>query len=680
MIPQAHQGLNLVPCCGISARFRYTNIAYGGSWADDDIDLASISVPIERSRHQSHHEAFGGSGRGGRSAPGDPGPPYIIKLSQLPIACNDLFVEDLFQSRYTPYVKFKILVDPAADPLQTGTIRKIAFVELESYLDYSKALKWHDLYYRPGRRVVVDIADFQDFQHSVKYNQEHQQQLLDLEQDVASGKFRLTGPSGPMNRGSPITPHRNLGPKLGSHAGAGSGAETSKPGFDTVLSKPKPKPNPFGAAKPVDVLAKENEIQKKLITVNHTTIKTMGSVEDATPRERRKSMNILRRESNAENLPQPPAITTEQPTSKYSPAPATSVYGDGKSGISLAQILSAANSDSTLAANSAKNSPKPAVSKPTILKKKAISSPVISVQQLAKSEAHGPETTERKDTEAKLPQNTDDSAIKSSVETTDKTASKEKESAEKNESPPKDNHPPSENNKTSAPTTQPSTNLKNRPDFKHMFEEITQKYVPKEKPNKLKGRGPFRETNANGKISSESDDKNASRNHSPAKPNGRKNSRDIPSGPRRPPKARTPRRRDASEDKKSEDVVTQNGESKVERSNDKLRASSLTSKQEVRSNTIRESVPNGDGERNSTRKERGPGSGSRRGSASNKQSDKTIDNSTNHPEPGERSKRGTWNSRGRGNNRRRGRGGANLHYVRNEQLHQEKAPALETVQ
>lgn len=679
-MPRSHRVLYAHHCCEILARFWYTNIAYGGSWADDDIDLASISVPIERSRHQSHHETFGGSSRSVRGAPGDPGPPYIIKLLQLPVACNNLFVEDLFQSRYTPYVKFKILVDPAADPLQTGTVRKIAFVELESYQDYSKALKWHDLYYRQGRRVVVEMADFQDFQHSVKYNQEHQQQLLELEQDVASGKFRLTGSSGPMNRGSPIAPHRSLGPKLGSHAGAGSGAETSKPGFDTVLSKPKPKPNPFGAARPVDVLAKEGEIQKKLITVNHTTIKTMGSINSDPPRERRKSMNILRRDSKAEDSPQPPAAAAEQPNSKYSPAPAASVYGDGKSGISLAQILSAANSDSNLAANSAKNSPKPAVSKPTILRKKAMNSPALSVQQLARNEAHGPETTETTETQAKLPQNTDDSAIEHLVETTDKTTLKEKGNADKNPSPTKDVDLPSENNKASAPTTQTSANLKNRPDFKHMFEEITQKYVPKEKPNKFKGRGPFRETNVNGKTTSESDDKNASRNNSSAKPNGRKNSRDIPSGPRRPPKARTPRRRDGPEEKKGDDVVTQNGEGKVERSNDKLRASSLTSKQEVKSSTTRDSVPNGDGERNSARKERATSSGARRGSASNKQTDKTIDDSTNHSEPGERPKRGSGNSRGRGGNRRRGRGGANLHYVRNEQLNQEKAPVLETVQ
>ena len=658
----------------------YTNTAYGGSWADDDIDLASISVPIERSRHQSHHEAFGGSGRGVRGAPGDPGPPYIIKLSQLPVACNNLFVEDLFQSRYTPYVKFKILVDPAADPLQTGIVRKIAFVELESYQDYTKALKWHDLYYRQGRRVVVEMADFQDFQHSVKYNQEHQQQLIELEQDVASGKFRLTGSSGPMTRVSPIAPHRNLGPKLGSHAGAGSGAETSKPGFDTVLSKPKPKPNPFGAAKPVDVLAKEDEIQKKLITVNHTTIKTMGSVEPAPPRERRKSMNILRRDSKAEDSPRPPATAPEQPNSKYSPAPVTSVYGDGKRGISLAQILSAANSDSNLAANSAKNSPKPAVSKPTILKKKAMNSPVVSVQQLARYEANEPESTEKTETQAKLLQNPDDSAIKHPVETTEKPTLKEKSHANKNPSSPKDDDPSSENNKATAPTTQTSTNLKNRPDFKHMFEEITQKYVPKEKPNKYKGRGPFREPNVNGKITSESDDKNAPRNNSPAKPNGRKNSRDIPSGSRRPPKARTLRRRDGTEEKKGEDVVVQNGEGKVERSNDKLRASSLTSKQEVKSNTTRDSVPNGDGETSAAKKERATGSGARRGSGSNKQTTKTFDGSTSHSEPGERPKRGSWNSRGRGNNRRRGRGGANLHYVRNEQLNQEKTPVLETVQ
>lgn len=113
--------------------FTFTNkksidIAFGGSWADADVDMASISVPIEKG---SFHDGDGFN----QHHLGDPvisGPPYIIKLLNLPVTANDSFVQDLFQSRFTPYVKFKIVTDPASNILETHVIRQVAFVELES--------------------------------------------------------------------------------------------------------------------------------------------------------------------------------------------------------------------------------------------------------------------------------------------------------------------------------------------------------------------------------------------------------------------------------------------------------------------------------------------------------------------------------------------------------------------
>lgn len=634
--------------------------------------------------------------------PGDPGPPYIVKLTQLPVSCNSLFVEDLFQSRYTPYVKFKILADPTTDPLRTGNLRKIAFVELESYQDYSKAVKWHDLYYRQGRRVVIEMADFRDFQDSVRFNQEHQGSLEDLEREVASGNFR------------PHAPASNLGPKLGSHAGAGSGAETSKPGFDTVLSKPKPKPSPFGAAKPVDVMAKEGEIQKKLVTVNHTTIKTVGSVD--APKERRKSVNILRRDtkpepvvvtspSSAPGQPVPPDDAKSATT--YSPAPIASVYGDGKN-ISLAQLLSSANNEQNLTSNNSKSSPKPAASKPIILKKKAVTAPIIA-PKLVESESEAVEKVEPRAVETTPPRTTEPVA----------NIAKPPRRETTNERKPVEPTPRTPNEplfkKTEHPNSQDATSQqKDRPDFKHMFKELTQKYVPKERNNKPRGR--YREADTN---VSEHEERVAS-NASPNKHTGRRNSREASNSTRKTPRLpRAPRRRDKPENEEepgppripsNEPAVSK---AKFERSKDTKRSEKAHTE---RQKFERNSKPDGSREategsleshraksadsfsadRNehsplkpqgsTTKHDRAEGGKSkgrreRREKATANQSPEKLDGA-NDESTGEHtnSERGNHSGRSRGGHRRRGRGNVNLHYVRLKQLDLDKSMISEAVQ
>ena len=44
----------------------------------------------------------------------------------------------------------------------------------------SKALKWHDLYYKANRRVTVEVADFNDFQNCIKFNQEHEREIMQI--------------------------------------------------------------------------------------------------------------------------------------------------------------------------------------------------------------------------------------------------------------------------------------------------------------------------------------------------------------------------------------------------------------------------------------------------------------------------------------------------------------------
>lgn len=661
----------------------HTNVAYGGSWADDDIDLSSISVPIERSRHQPHHEVFGSSTRGSRGGPDDPGPPYIIKLLQLPVACDNPFVEDLFQSRYTPYVKFKILVDPASDPLHSGIVRKVAFVELQSYQDYSKALKWHDLYYRQGRRVVVEMADFQDFQHSIKFNEQHHLQLVEIEKDAASGKFRQSsGPSATGTRNSAFVSHSDMGPKLGSHTGAGSGAEASKAGFETVLSKPKPKPNPFGAAKPVDVLAKEEEFQKKLITVNNTTIRTIGSGDSPAPRERRKSMNILKRETKTEIPAQPPTASEEKQTPKYSPASTVSVYGDGKSGVSLAQLLSNTNTDSNLAANSAKSSPKPPVSKPTILKKKNTSSPVVQAQHLSKTTSNGPSI---KDLDTSIPKSTPkpdngkgaaekgtESSVKETVEA---------KSADEPKFPPKEDKPEkAEPKPISKPTAKTGEKSNDRPDFKHMFEEMTQKYVPKERTNRTKTRN--RGDKFNGKAGHDNNGKHEPHFPGESKQADRRDSKSSARGPRRNSSNRDHRKKDTPIEKKTRSTSEVESDPKEKRERKPVRKQRINDSAAKQETKIEQS--GGETQRAPKKKEdrRSP-SAPRKSTADlskpTSSTDKTGDDS-NEQKPMEKLTRGSTNSsRGRGN-RRRGRGTANLHYVRNKLLSNEKPQVLDPVQ
>lgn len=399
-------------------------LAYGGSWADDEIDIASISVPIEKNRGYSgsadlYRSGYGGGGYGSRGSNFmDNGPPYIVKLANLPVTSNDDFVEDLFRSRYTSFVKFKIVFDPSSQPLESGIVKKIAFVELSSFSDQSRVLKWHDLFYRGSRRVVIESADFLDFKNCMSFNQENEQKLRDVEREFLAGRNRHgwaddhdrgTHGHGPMNgahghqllgfgrgaladRAPPPNRTDNM-PALGGHLAS---EEADVPKKIAVASHPKP--NPFGNAKPVDILSKQHEIEKQLITINHTTIKTAGTMEP--PKSTKKSSEgksaDAAKTSTHKEVTNGEVSATGASTKKpgFAPAPIpTSVYGPKQS---LADILAKNDSDLALspkqsARKSATATPKPHVIKPTILKKKpaVTSSPTQHhVEPILQSEEH----------------------------------------------------------------------------------------------------------------------------------------------------------------------------------------------------------------------------------------------------------------------------------------------------
>lgn len=521
--------------------------------------MASISVPIEKHKHSvyskdpfgSSHPSggFGGHSYNRLSGLHDNGPPYIVKLLNLPITSNDGFIEDLFKSRYTTFVKFKIVVDPSSNILETHVIKKVAFVELESFQEMNKVLKWQDLYYKATRRVVVELADFHDFQHCISFNQEHEREIQQIQDDFVKqkqsqhfghGAFEH-GPSRNININSPPRKYQ----PLNSHATASlqpslSDRKSSTPqegsGAPPPAAPPKNKPNPFGAAKPVDVLSKQHEIDKKLITINHTTIKTLGpmaddlgldqhgttethtsSEESHVPRERRPSqkssrrpsVNILKRPSPSinQNAPSPESHQESNETEKSqlmkAPIP-ESIYAPKDDNKSLAELLSKNKNPSPPKGRgtpkSIKNSPKPNTNKPVILKKKTQAPTVDLTVKESEFIFDSENSTANKDVDKKSKDKEIDDKLKKINDSLSQSnlledihesrvngSSKSKESApdvkSSHEVEGKINEPQSvptqeENKKTievHAPPSQEAERAKDRPNFKKHFAELSKR-------------------------------------------------------------------------------------------------------------------------------------------------------------------------------------------------------------
>lgn len=389
--------------------------SYGGSWADDEIDIASISVPIEKNKSLGGSDSgiFGPGGYGrSRNFLVDQGPPYIVKLLHLPVSCDDIFVKDLFSSRFMLFIKFKIVYDPVSNPLETGIVKKSAFVELKSFSDQNRVVNWQDLYYKGNRRVIIEPADYADFQGCMKFNHENDSELRRIEREFLANKTRgsfegrrsshsghipglgvlgeleamhLSGRDnlrmgGPGRRSSFGSGGHNGPPQpkpltrfTSSHTAT---PQVIDPGHETpALGPPKPKPNPFGNAKPVDILAKEHEMDKKIVSIDPNTVTALSS--DSEDMLKKKGSN------DANGRVRAPLKTVESAKSEsnaLSPAPIpSSIYGQKKS---LADILSTkSESEDTRTPNakgrkSANGTPKPQ-GKPVILKKKpsTVSSP-----------------------------------------------------------------------------------------------------------------------------------------------------------------------------------------------------------------------------------------------------------------------------------------------------------------
>lgn len=335
-------------------------------------------------------------------------------------------MEDLFRSRFTHFAKLKIVVDPSSQPLETGLVKKIAFVELNSFADQNRVLKWQDLFYKGSRRVVIEMANFMDFKNTMEFNQKHADELASAEQGFLSHRPKPQV-MGRRTSVEPLARHEfHRGPPSLHHAAPATNGD-STPVLGTpvlgarvqgapvkgtpVLAKPAaPKPNPFGNAKPVDVNARLHEIEKQLITINHTTIRTAGTPDKKKVRklkDRRGSSEKEERETNHIQSKVEGLEAHKESHSEVSPEEAhekcaSKVGADSQDEMkptqpppsiydlkhSLADLLSAKPEDNPLV-RSASGTPKPKASKPVILKKppSVVSSPA---HQLELERSHTP--------------------------------------------------------------------------------------------------------------------------------------------------------------------------------------------------------------------------------------------------------------------------------------------------
>ncbi|KAK6200352.1 uncharacterized protein RJT21DRAFT_121246 [Scheffersomyces amazonensis] len=439
----------MVPPKKMTLQEFFNDESFGGSWVDDDIDMASISVPIERTSH--YNDGYSSTNYGGGSRNHDYNPPYIVKLLNLPVTANDAFVEDLFRSRFTTFVKLKIVADPSTNILETGIIKKVAFVELSNSPDLAKVLKWHDLYYKGSRRVVTELADFNDFQHCIQFNNQHANEIHQIQEDYIANRHAQNQPRHmALLDNIDLDPSKYHPTRNNFHRNSsGGGLRDISPRdqnlrpihaqpplqpplhHQNIINHQEPikhKSNPFGEAKPVDVLSRQQEIEKKLINLNNTTVQTLGPDgepenveqtikkfhEKASPTLRRSSLNSGSRRASIENGKKPYSILKRQslesserttpipsnttinpiPTSTSIPIQSPAVpepkkvipptssspalnspYAINGSGKSMAEMLSGQAHDSH-SGTGGRNTPtkghtqKTVVSKPVILKKK----------------------------------------------------------------------------------------------------------------------------------------------------------------------------------------------------------------------------------------------------------------------------------------------------------------------
>lgn len=378
-------------------------------------------MPIEKNRsYRNSGSVYGSNGfgasRGNQSAYVDNGPPYIVKIVNIPLDSDIAFLDDLFKSRFTKYVKGRIFIDPSSDPLRTRNIKTIAFVELNSFADLNRVLKWQDIVYRGSRRIMIELADFGDFQDCMAFNQNHEKELEEIQRTFSGGRHNRIDEPLPRHRhegrtggGIPLDTIPTPPPRYQLHTRRMSQEMPPKPKVPVAPKlTPKPKPNPFGLAKPVDIVAHQLENEKKMVMINHTTIKTIGSLIEDAPKAPSTVESIV-------------TSTEGGVTKKYTVAPLPEpIYGNKQS---LARLLSSANDgNGSIKPVKVKSSP-PAV-KPTILKKKPLETKVAQPKEVADNDVANEAAEVTSTNETDVPETAKGEIIKESTHPDSKSGDK----------------------------------------------------------------------------------------------------------------------------------------------------------------------------------------------------------------------------------------------------------------
>jgi hypothetical protein len=214
----------------------------------------------------------------GNSAP----PQFLVKFTNVPPYFGAVEMEDLFKSRFTRFVKLKLFweidfqeLKHAADPLGALDMNvKICYVELETMESMNKVLRWTDLYANGRQKMIPMRGDFDELRTYHEINQ----RVSEHDDPNISGSPRRSMRPPPVR--SPMqhpTPLYRAPPPQRAHDHI-----HELPPLRVPQPAPTPrKVNPFGAAKPVDTLSKELELEKKLhqLEINKTTFRTLGSIQ-----------------------------------------------------------------------------------------------------------------------------------------------------------------------------------------------------------------------------------------------------------------------------------------------------------------------------------------------------------------------------------------------------------------
>ncbi|SCV05667.1 LANO_0H12530g1_1 [Lachancea nothofagi CBS 11611] len=233
-------------------------------WNEEDINLEAISSPLTNTtsidvlKHTPIRLATRGSEEPYGNSPGATqggfpgsaqaqGPPYIVKFAHLPSQFTGPEIEDLFQTKCTKFIKFKLFWELNKKPSVGAALKnssffdlnftrdsKVAFTELYSARDMDKILNNWTEPLRELYDIVVTPADFADFKHYIEKTKQ-----LNEADDPAK----------------PFTPKKT----------------STKSQSDNLKSKS----NPFGSAKPTDTQSITNDIEDKFNKLHVEDTKTL---------------------------------------------------------------------------------------------------------------------------------------------------------------------------------------------------------------------------------------------------------------------------------------------------------------------------------------------------------------------------------------------------------------------